>query len=264
MTEESCDVFSADRSVAALNWLQELLSDNLTEAEVEKHLSGIQPTPAIVRTIESLRSFLTKRVEAEQEANKQIERQTHEYEMQLERWKQAGSERILERLDRDAIEEVDVLSDICAALQLTPEDSISKGRRIAAITRIAGDYLQAQHHLAERECALAEAQGVLRGAAEEMGRSARALTDITDDVKRRGNEKTENARKANTLEAKASQYEFAADEHREIVRRSGVKRNTTHEAVAKQGERLRELEKQLAEVEKDLEVYGDFPTVSLV
>lgn len=123
-------------------------------------------------------------------------------------------------------------------------------------------YLQTEEWMEERKERLVEARGNLREACALRGRAVQGLEETEEKVAKRKEQGLKDAGKAEKMELKAKEYEIAAGEWRERVKRTGVSGWCRHEAVVKGGRELMQVEKKLEEVERALRKYEGLPAVS--
>lgn len=255
------DIITAERTVSAISWLRQFLNETCSPAEAARQTANIQKTKTTVQTIESIRDIIQKQTEVSQLKQKQHNEQIAALNTARETWERSGGNLLREQLDPDAIAETDSLAQICATLNLTPTQALSKGRRIAALTQVVDEYFAAEHRVARRRYALADAQQALRDAADELQNGCEAVNDVTNDIEKRTVIAEGDRARTEIMRTKAAQYESAEKSLRKKIQKSGVNPSTTHDQVAKDGERLRELENELADVKQELIKYHDLPPV---
>lgn len=255
------EVVGAERTMAAMSWLRNFLSENTTPAEAVRQTAGLEPTPTTIQTIESIKAVIAERTREADEICDNLNKETERYKAICKDWNHAGGNLLREQLDPDAIAEVDILANLLAALSIPPEHALCPAQRISALTRVAEKYVAAEDLVARRSCTLLEGQGVLREAADHLRNNTEAGADVRVDIEKREAMKRRDAQRASVMRTKAKQYDMATAEFEKQVQRSGVLNATRHENVAQQGGQLRLLEKQLADAEKELKKYRDLPAV---
>lgn len=252
---------STERTVEALTWLRKFLTAESSASRAATLTSGIELSAKTIQSIEIVRGVVEKRVQDSQSSINGINEQTRCYCAHINALETAGARELLEHFDADAIAEVSPLCDIASELQLAPYQCLSRGAWVVTMSELVQKYLETEEWMEERKERLAEAQASLKEACELRGRAVKGLEEIEERVVGGREQGAKDAAKAERMEMKAEEYEAAAVEWRERVKRTGVSGWCRHEAVVRAGRELTQAETKLEEVNRALGRYEGLPTV---
>lgn len=168
---------------------------------------------------------------------------------------------LLSELDPDAVAEVMPLCDIAVALGLSPYQCLSRVVRTVAVGELAEEYLRSVEEVEMKKEQLAEAQAALREACALRGRAVKGMEEAEEVVEKQKEQAMRYQEKADRMEVKEQEYDSAAGEWREKVRRGGAGEATRHESVVRGGKQLAKEEKRWQELQGELKRYQDLPPV---
>ncbi|PXF42630.1 hypothetical protein BWQ96_07634 [Gracilariopsis chorda] len=252
-------VISADRALEAITWLRERITRHCSAEEAGRQMWNVQTKPTTIQSIEAIRKVVQEREKQHEETTRAIQTLTKQYEWLCKQWQDGGGNVIRDMLDPDALCETDTLADVFAALKLDAEHSLSKSAQVTALSRLAEEYVGAEDRRVEREYAVGQAHEAIRDGMEELRNAVQTLDGVQRDV-RKGEVASERLlENTRAMQEEVRNCEEARVVASEEVEKCGVEAGVRHETIAKDGERLRELEQKLEAIKLELEKYHGLP-----
>ncbi|CAN8066930.1 unnamed protein product [Agarophyton chilense] len=252
-------VVSAERSVEAVTWLRSLLAENVSATEAARQTAGLQLTPTAVQSMEALRRIVEERETQKQKRAEVLEATSNHYDSLRRKWEDAGASVVRDIIDPDALSETDTLADICTALKLDPGRSLSRAHQMTALSKLAEEYLAVEDRYTQRQYALGAAQQAVRDSVEELRNAADILDRITSEVQKKEKETETLVDRERAGQEDIEKQNEKMKEAEEMVKRAGIRPEFMHGKIAKDGERVEEIEKNLKAIKLDLEKYHGMP-----
>eukprot|EP00177_Eucheuma_denticulatum_P008454 GFKZ01015375.1.p1 GENE.GFKZ01015375.1~~GFKZ01015375.1.p1 ORF type:complete len:304 (+),score=43.14 GFKZ01015375.1:188-1099(+) len=250
---------STERTIQALTWLRKFLIAQSSYSTANSLTSGLEPSSTSVEAVETIRTFIEKRVKSAESIAAKAEKQATQYSKHTEAWQQSGATQFLSELDPDAVAEATPLCDIAVALELSPYQCLSRILRTAAVGELAEEYLRSVEQVEMKKEHLAEAQAALREACALRGRAVKGIAEAEKVVEKQREQARLYEEKASRMEAKEQEYDSAAGEWREKVRWGGVSETSRHESIVRGGKQLAKEEKRWLGLQEELKRYEDLP-----
>lgn len=255
-------VISAERALEAMTWLRERVSAHCPAEEVARELGKLQSKRTTIQSIEAVRRAVQQRERQLERRAQAVHAMTDRYATLCKQWQDGGCDVVRDLLDPDAVRETDALADVLAALSVDAERCARRGALVDALSRLAEDFARAEERKSERELAMGCAREAIRDGVQELRNAVRTLDAVqrgVSDAEARTERLVERHR-ATVDETR--RCEEAGEAARAEVVTCGVDDSIRHERIARDGARVRQLERKLESIRLELDKYHGLPAVS--